>query len=34
MITDFSQEEKAVDATAIFKMKVQQIIERIEEEHL
>ena len=34
MITDYSQEEKAVATTTIFKMKVQQIVERIEEEHL
>ena len=34
MMTDYSQEEKAVAVTAIFKMKVQQIVERIEEENL
>ena len=34
MIIEYSQEEKAVVATAIFKMKVQKIVERIEEEHL
>ena len=31
MITNYSQEENAVVATAIFKMKVQQTVERIEE---
>ena len=31
MMTDYSQEEKAVAAIAIFKMKVQQTVERIEE---
>ena len=34
MMTDCSHEEKAVAATAIFEMKVQQIVEMIEEEHL
>ena len=34
MMTDCSKKEKAVAATAIFKMKVQQIEESIEEEHL
>ena len=34
MMTDYSQEEKAVAAIAIFKIKVQQTVERIEEEHL
>ena len=33
-MTNYSQEEKAVAVTAIFKMKVQQIMERIEEENL
>ena len=33
-MADYSQEEKAVAATAIFKMKMQQTVERIEEEHL
>ena len=33
-MTDYFQEEKAVVATAIFKMKVQQTVENIEEEHL
>ena len=33
-MTDYSQKEKTVAATAIFKMKVQQIEESIEEEHL
>ena len=31
---DYSQEEKIIAAIAIFKMKVQQTVERIEEEHL
>ena len=31
---DYSQEENVVVATVIFKMKVQQTVERIEEEHL
>ena len=34
MITDYSQEEKAVASIAIFKMKMQQTMERIEEKHL
>ena len=34
MMNDYSQEEKAVVSTAIFKMKVQQTMERIGEEHL
>ena len=34
MMTNYSQEEKAVAAIAIIKMKVQQTVERIEEEHL
>ena len=33
-MTDYSQEEKTIAATAIFKMNVQQSLERIEEEHL
>ena len=33
-MTDYSKEEKVVAVTVIFKMKVQQIVERIEEEHL
>ena len=33
-MTDYSLEEKLIAATAIFKMKVQQTVERIEEEHL
>ena len=33
-MTDYFQEEKAVATTAIFKMKVQQTVEKIEEEHL
>ena len=33
-MTEYSQEEKAVAVTAIFKMKEQQIMERIEEENL
>ena len=32
-MTDYSQEEKAVAATAIFKIKVQQTVERIKKEH-
>ena len=32
-MTDYSQEEKAVATTTIFKMKVLQTMERIEEEH-
>ena len=34
MMTDYSQEEKALTVISIFKMKAQQIVERIEEEHL
>ena len=34
MMIDYSQKEKAVAATTIFKMKMQQTMERIEEEHL
>ena len=34
MMTDYSQEEKTVVAIVIFKMKVQQIVERIEKDHL
>ena len=34
MMNDYSKEEKAVAAISIFKMKMQQIMERIEEEHL
>ena len=34
MMTEYSQEEKAVAVISIFKMKVQQTVERIEEEHL
>ena len=33
-MTDYSHKEKVVAATAIFKMKMQQIVEMIEEEHL
>ena len=33
-MTDYSQNEKVVAATAIFKMKMQQTVENIEEEHL
>ena len=33
-MTDYSQEEKAVAAIAIFKMKMQNTVEKIEEEHL
>ena len=33
-MTDSSQKEKVVAATAIFKMKMQQTVERIEVEHL
>ena len=32
-MTDYSQEEKAVATISIFKMKVQQTVERIKEEH-
>ena len=34
MMTDYSQKEKVVASIAIFKIKMQQIVERIEEEHL
>ena len=34
MMNDYSQKEKAVAATVIFKMKIQQTMERIEEKHL
>ena len=34
MMTDYFQEEKAVVATAIFKMKMQKTMERIGKEHL
>ena len=34
MMTDYSQEENAVAATAIFKMKMQQIVDMVKEEHL
>ena len=34
MMIDYSQNKKAVAATAIFKMKMQQTMEMIEEEHL
>ena len=33
-MTDYSQKEKVVAATTIFKMKMQQTVENIEEEHL
>ena len=33
-MTDYSQNEKAIATTSIFKMKMQQTVERIEEEHL
>ena len=33
-MTDYSKKEKAVAAFVIFKMKVQQTVEMIEEEHL
>ena len=33
-MADYSQEERAVATTTIFKMKVQRTMERIEEEHL
>ena len=33
-MNDYSQEDNAVVATTIFKMKVQQTVEKIEEEHL
>ena len=32
-MTDYSKEEKTVAATAIFKMKMQQTVKKIEEEH-
>ena len=32
-MTNYSQKEKAAVATAIFKMKMQQTMEMIEEEH-
>ena len=34
MRIDYSQEEKTVAVIAIFKMKVQQTVKRIEEKHL
>ena len=34
MMTDYSQKEKAIAITTIFKMKMQQAVEKIEEEHL
>ena len=34
MMTDYSQEEKAVAAIAIFKMKMQQTMDRKEESPL
>ena len=34
MRTDYSQEEKTVVVIAIFKMKLQQTVEMVEEEHL
>ena len=34
MMTDYSQKEKAVAATAIFKMKMQQTMDRKEESSL
>ena len=34
MMTNYSQEEKAVAVTTIFKMKVQQTMENTMEEHL
>ena len=33
-MTDYSQEEKVVPTTSIFKMKVHQTVEMIKEEHL
>ena len=33
-MTDYSQEENAVATTAIFKMKIQQIVDMVKEEHL
>ena len=32
-MTDHSQEEKTIATTAIFKMKMQQTVERIKEEN-
>ena len=34
MMTDYSEEEKAIATTAIFKMKVQQTVEKTVKEHL
>ena len=34
MMTNYSQEEKAIAATTIFKMKVHQTVEKTMEEHL
>ena len=34
VMTNYSLEEKAVATTIIFKMKMQQAVKRIEEEHL
>ena len=34
MMTDYAQKEKTVVATAIFKMKMRQIVKMIKEEHL
>ena len=34
MMTDYFKKEKLVAAISIFKMKVQQTVERIEKEHL
>ena len=34
MMTDYSQEEKAIAATSIFKMKVQQTLEKTTEGRL
>ena len=34
MMIDYSQKEKAVAATTIFKMKIQHTMEMIEDEHL
>ena len=33
-MTDYSQKEKTIVATSIFKMKMQHLMERIDEEHL
>ena len=33
-MTDYSQKEKVVATTTIFKMKMQQTVEKIKEEHL